>query len=64
MTVLEVRHVGTTAVVTMNRPEQRNALDMTMRDAFAEVIPALRDDKAVKAIVLTGAGGHFCAGAM
>lgn len=62
MTVLEVRHVGTTAVVTMNRPEQRNALDMTMRDAFAEVIPALRDDKAVKAIVLTGAGGHFCAG--
>lgn len=62
MNELEISRVGSTAVITMNRPDQRNALDHGMRDAFARALPELRDDPSVTAIVLTGAGGHFCAG--
>jgi enoyl-CoA hydratase/carnithine racemase len=50
------------AVVALDRPDKRNALDAALRrDLIAAVDAALGDD-AVHAIVLTGAGGHFCAG--
>lgn len=62
MSVLLLERVGATAVLTMNRPAQRNALDLHMREAFAAAIAEVRDDDAVRAVVLTGAGGHFCAG--
>jgi 2-(1,2-epoxy-1,2-dihydrophenyl)acetyl-CoA isomerase len=62
MDVLLIERHGATAVLTMNRPEQRNALDPALRDAFAAAIAQVRGDTAVKAVVLTGAGGHFCAG--
>ncbi len=62
MSVLLLERVGATAVLTMNRPAQRNALDLEMREAFAAAIAEVRDDDAVRAVVLTGAGGHFCAG--
>jgi 2-(1,2-epoxy-1,2-dihydrophenyl)acetyl-CoA isomerase len=50
------------ATLTMNRPQARNALDTAMKDAFAEAVPRLAGDDAVRAVVLTGAGGAFCAG--
>jgi 2-(1,2-epoxy-1,2-dihydrophenyl)acetyl-CoA isomerase len=50
------------ATLTMSRPEARNALSGEMKDAFAATVPALARDPAVRAIVLTGAGGAFCAG--
>src|ERR1700691_5173494 len=59
---IDIQRVGATAVLTMNRPEQRNALDYPMREAFAAAVAEVRDDPAVRAVVLTGAGGHFCAG--
>ncbi|MBO9355791.1 enoyl-CoA hydratase/isomerase family protein [Bordetella petrii] len=62
MSVLELSRVGASAVLTMNRPAARNALDLELRKAFAAVLPELRDDPDVRAVVLTGAGGHFCAG--
>jgi 2-(1,2-epoxy-1,2-dihydrophenyl)acetyl-CoA isomerase len=62
MDVLLIERRGGTAVLTLNRPEARNALDPALREAFAAAIPQLRDDPGVKAVVLTGAGGHFCAG--
>ena len=62
MNVLTLERVGATAVLTMNRPEQRNALDTAMREAFAAALAEIRDDANVRAVVLTGAGGHFCAG--
>jgi 2-(1,2-epoxy-1,2-dihydrophenyl)acetyl-CoA isomerase len=62
MAAIEIKRVGATAVLTMNRPEQRNALDHPMREAFAAAVVEVRDDSAVRAVVLTGAGGHFCAG--
>lgn len=54
---------GTTALVTLNRPRQRNAIDMDLREALADAVTRLRDDNSVRAVVITGAGGHFCAGA-
>jgi 2-(1,2-epoxy-1,2-dihydrophenyl)acetyl-CoA isomerase len=62
MTELEISRNGPTTVLTMNRPEQRNALDPAMRNAFALGVADVRDDASVKAVVLAGAGGHFCAG--
>ena len=59
--VLVTRH-GATAVLTMNRPEARNALNIAMRDAFSAAIAQVRDDSDVRAVILTGAGGHFSAG--
>ncbi len=50
------------AVLTMNRPQRRNALSQEMLRAMGEVLAACESDPDVGAIVLTGAGGAFCAG--
>ncbi|QHE84784.1 enoyl-CoA hydratase/isomerase family protein [Hydrogenophaga sp. BPS33] len=62
MSVLELTRHSATAVLTLNRPAQRNALDLELRAALDVAISQVRDDPEIKAIVLTGAGGHFCAG--
>ncbi len=62
MSILILERHGATALLTMNRPEQRNALDLELRAAFALAIAEVRDDPSIRAVVLTGAGGHFCAG--
>ena len=50
------------AVVTLNRPEARNALTLGMKDALRALLPALADDREVGCVLLTGAGGAFSAG--
>lgn len=50
------------AIVTLNRPEKRNALDVSMRTELAQVVMEMRDDTALYAAIITGAGGAFCAG--
>ena len=50
------------AVVTLHRPDARNALTLGMKDALRELLPALADDREVGCVLLTGAGGAFCAG--
>ena len=50
------------AVLTMNRPERRNALSEQMITALATTLARVEADDAVGAVVLTGAGGAFCAG--
>jgi enoyl-CoA hydratase/carnithine racemase len=52
------------ATITLNRPEQRNALGPRMLRDLCAALAAARDDAAVRAVVLTGAGDKaFCAGA-
>ena len=52
------------ATVTLNRPDQRNALNGALLAALVDAIKSARDDEAVRAVVLTGAGNKaFCAGA-
>jgi len=54
---------GHVAVITLNRPEVLNALNTTLRrDIFAACEEARADDE-VRAVVITGAGRGFCAGA-
>lgn len=50
------------ATLTMNRPEARNALTGEMQAALSQAVPRLSADPKVRAIVITGAGGAFCAG--
>ena len=53
------RHVAT---VTLNRADKRNAVDMAMFEAIIETAESLASDPGVRAVVLQGDGGHFCAG--
>src|SRR3954465_13354493 len=50
------------AVLTMNRPERRNALSGEMLDALARTLAQVEIDDEGGCVVLTGAGGAFCAG--
>ena len=53
---------GRVAVLTLNRPQARNAQSGPMMEAFAALLPQLADDHDIGCIVLTGAGNAFCAG--
>src|SRR5215218_8244007 len=55
------RH-GTTAVLTLNRPDRLNAISAPMLQALSEALLEADRDPAVRCIVLTGAGRGFCAG--
>jgi 2-(1,2-epoxy-1,2-dihydrophenyl)acetyl-CoA isomerase len=59
--LIETYDSGVTTL-TMNRPEARNAMTGEMVQALLAVLPRLAQDSAVRCIVLTGAGGAFCAG--
>jgi enoyl-CoA hydratase len=52
-----------TLVVTMNRPEAKNALSAEMMDIMRDAWDRVNDDPEVRVAILTGAGGAFCAGA-
>lgn len=54
---------GHVLVVTMNRPEARNALSSAMLRGMEEAWDLVDSDPEIRACVLTGAGGFFCAGA-
>lgn len=54
--------VGNVLVVTLNRPEARNALSPELMDELSAVLKSADADPEVRAIVLTGAGTVFCAG--
>jgi isohexenylglutaconyl-CoA hydratase len=48
--------------VTLNRPDSRNAMSLAMVEELRAVLRAVCGDQAVRALVLRGADGHFCAG--
>lgn len=56
------REEGGIALVTMDRPAKRNAFTLEMYRALGDFFSELDADDAVRCVVLTGAGGHFCAG--
>lgn len=59
---LSVRREGATLVLTLNRPEAKNALSLPMLVGLYDGWVAADADDAIRSIVLTGAGGTFCAG--
>ena len=50
------------AILTLNRPARRNALNGEAWRDLGQAFAMLRQDDAVRAIIVTGAGGAFCAG--
>ncbi|GFH34512.1 crotonase/enoyl-CoA hydratase family protein [Streptomyces pacificus] len=59
---LTVRREGATLVLTLNRPEARNALSLSMLVGLYDAWLEADADDGVRSVVLTGAGGSFCAG--
>jgi enoyl-CoA hydratase/carnithine racemase len=53
---------GKVGVVTLNRPERKNPLTFDSYAELRDLFLALKDDDAVKAVVVGGAGGNFCSG--
>jgi enoyl-CoA hydratase len=54
---------GSILTVTIDRPDVRNAVDRTTAAALAQAFRDFDADNSLRVAVLTGAGGHFCAGA-
>lgn len=54
--------VGRIATLTLNRPEKFNALSEAMLDALQQALDSLREDDAIRVVVLAGAGKAFCGG--
>lgn len=60
--VTVVRPEAGLAVVTIDRPERRNALNLEVKGLVADAVDMLAADDSIRVIVLTGAGGCFVAG--
>ena len=61
-TLREERPVDGVALLTLDRPDRRNALSIELRDALSDTFDALAADETVRCVVLTGAGSTFSAG--
>lgn len=59
---LLLEQAGGVLHVTLNRPDSRNAMSLAMVEELRTVLAAVRTVPDVRALVLRGAGGHFCAG--
>ncbi|MER6992556.1 enoyl-CoA hydratase-related protein [Saccharopolyspora hirsuta] len=60
---LDLDVVGHTAWITIDHPDRRNAMTASMWRQVPELLGAVAEDPAARVVVLTGAGGTFCAGA-
>lgn len=63
MSLVTFELTGSTAILTMNRPEKRNSLHPDLVKEFKELFSKCSSNVAIKAIIITGAGSSFCAGA-
>ncbi|HEV1998803.1 MAG TPA: crotonase/enoyl-CoA hydratase family protein [Candidatus Dormibacteraeota bacterium] len=63
MRSVEISNQGQVRVVTINRPDRRNAVDAATAHALSTAFRDFDADGSASVAVLTGAGGHFCAGA-
>ena len=63
METLQVDRAGAVVTITFDRPKVKNAIDAVMWDELLNVGRGLHEDRSVRCVVLTGAGGDFCSGA-
>lgn len=59
---VKVEREGTTTIVTLNRPDKRNAMSPQLHFEMVEVLKELAEDPETRVLVLTGAGESWCAG--
>jgi len=50
------------ATRTLHRPPKKNAIDLIMRRELAQAVSAVRHDRSIRALMIMGTGGVFCAG--
>jgi enoyl-CoA hydratase len=62
MTVLKIQDSQSVRMLTLNRPERRNALDRELLTALTDALAASNDDANIHAVIITGAGSTFCSG--
>lgn len=60
---IKVEKTDGVAVVTLNRPEKLNAVNLEMRQEILSLLKELEADDEVRVVIFTGAGKAFCAGA-
>lgn len=60
--LIELQVESGIATLTLNRPDKRNAISDDMRTEFVDALERIGADKAIRALVVTGAGKGFCAG--
>lgn len=60
--VLKIERRQNYAILTLNRPEKRNALNEAMMKALDEAVGSIENDKDIRAVIVRGAGGSFCSG--
>ena len=63
MDELRLDRNGSVATLTINRPERKNAMTGEMFTGIARLLREVGDDTSIRTLVITGAGGDFCAGA-
>ena len=59
---LQLREEGFVLHITLNRPESRNAMSLQMTQELGAVFAAIANSDTVRAVVIRGSNGHFCAG--
>jgi 2-(1,2-epoxy-1,2-dihydrophenyl)acetyl-CoA isomerase len=59
---IRVESEGGVAIVTIDRPDKKNAISLEMREQLWTAFEALSEDDDVRAVILTGGGEDFCAG--
>ena len=59
---IDVENRDGVAIVTLNRPETKNAITQDMRRQLWEAFEGFTFDDSVRSVILTGAGGDFCSG--
>lgn len=60
---LKLERIGSACVLTLCRPERRNAVDGPMGVELRQAFERFEQDAGARVLILTGEGGHFCAGA-
>lgn len=59
---IELEQEGSILTLWLNRPESRNAMSLKMVKAIQQVFKTIQDDISIRAVILRGKDGHFCAG--
>ncbi|ENU25706.1 enoyl-CoA hydratase/isomerase family protein [Acinetobacter modestus] len=59
---IQLEQQGSILTLWLNRPESRNAMSLNMVNAIQQVFAHIANDVSIRAVILRGKGGHFCAG--
>jgi len=62
MSVIQIRKEASSGVITLNRPDQRNAMSRELLSQLHQAFQDLHQERSVRTVILTGAGSAFCAG--